>query len=160
MQRSSVHLLRGSQTHCWNQKSQIWTHQTKGQIPRLRCVGYLNSVKHLFGLKFLRLVTNELILCSRGNSSFPVVVLMRDSFIIALEGFCDCTWRNFFGLTDHLKVMMDYHFSLLNWAVVAIMWTLYFFQIGPSSVYHPYLVTTQLIGSSALRRKGIPQINI
>ena len=32
---------------------------------------------------------NELMLCSRGNSgsSIPVVVLMRDSFIIALDGF-------------------------------------------------------------------------
>ena len=35
--------------------------------------------------------SNELILYSRGNSSFPVVVLMRDSFIIALDGFCDST---------------------------------------------------------------------
>ena len=33
--------------------------------------------------------SNELILCSRGNtgSSFPVAVLMRASFIIALDGF-------------------------------------------------------------------------
>ena len=40
--------------------------------------------------------SNELILCSRGNSasSFPVAVLMRASVIIALF-FCDCTWRNF-----------------------------------------------------------------
>ena len=36
---------------------------------------------------------------------------------------------------------------------------LLFYQIGLSSVYHPYLVTTQLIGSNALRRKEIPQIN-
>jgi hypothetical protein len=28
-------------------------------------------------------------------SSFPMAVLMRDSFIIVLDGFCDCTWRNF-----------------------------------------------------------------
>ena len=43
--------------------------------------------------------SNELILCNRGNSaaSFPVVVLMRASFIIALDGFCDCTWRNFWS---------------------------------------------------------------
>ena len=36
---------------------------------------------------------NELILCSRGNSgsSIPVAVLMRASFIIVLDGFCDCT---------------------------------------------------------------------
>ena len=33
MQRSSIHLLCVSQRHGgWNQKSQIWTHQTKGQI--------------------------------------------------------------------------------------------------------------------------------
>ena len=33
MQRSSVHLLCVSQRHGgWNQKSKIWTHQTKGQI--------------------------------------------------------------------------------------------------------------------------------
>ena len=31
---------------------------------------------------------------------------------------------------------------------------LVFYQIGLYSVYHPYLVTTQLIGSNALRRKG------
>ena len=34
-----------------------------------------------------------------------------------------------------------------------------FYQIGLSSVYHPYLVTTQLIVSNALRRKEIPQMN-
>ena len=41
--------------------------------------------------------SNERILCSRGNtgSTFPMAVLMRSSFIIALDGFCDCTWRNF-----------------------------------------------------------------
>ena len=37
--------------------------------------------------------SNELILCSRGN--FPLAVLIRASFIIALEGFCSCTWWNF-----------------------------------------------------------------
>ena len=33
MRRSSIHLLCVSQRHSgWNQKSQIWTHQTKGQM--------------------------------------------------------------------------------------------------------------------------------
>ena len=60
----------------------------------LRCVCYLNSVNNLFWLQFTRTVKyNKIILCSIGNSgsSFPVAVLMRASFIIALDGFCDCT---------------------------------------------------------------------
>ena len=37
--------------------------------------------------------SNELILCIRGNSgsSFLVAVLMRASFIIAIDSFCNCT---------------------------------------------------------------------
>ena len=37
--------------------------------------------------------SSELILYSRGNSgsSIPVAVLMRTSFIIVLDGFCDYT---------------------------------------------------------------------
>ena len=57
---------------------------------------YFNSVKHLFGLQFLRLVTLAN-LCSAAEvtgSTIPVAVLMRASFIIALDGLCDCTWRN------------------------------------------------------------------
>ena len=56
----------------------------------LRCVCYLNSAKHLFGLQFLRLVT-----LINSGSTFFVAVLVRASLIIALDGFCDCTWRNF-----------------------------------------------------------------
>ena len=59
-----------------------------------RCVCYLNYVKHLFGAAISEAGnSNELILSSRGNSgsSIPVAVLMRASFIIALDGFCDCT---------------------------------------------------------------------
>ena len=98
----------------------------------LRCVCYLNSVKHLFGLQFLRLVTLMNLPSSRGNSgsSFPMAVLMRASFIIALDGFCNCTWRTFKVLEmfqidwpSCLKVMMDCHFSLLIWAVLAIIWS-------------------------------------
>ena len=60
-------------------------HAVSYQQLMVRCVCYLNSVKHLFGL--------QLILCSRCNyeSSIPVAVLMRASFIIVLDGFCDCT---------------------------------------------------------------------
>ena len=37
--------------------------------------------------------SNEFILCGIGHcgSSFPVAVLMRASFIIELDVFCDCT---------------------------------------------------------------------
>ena len=65
----------------------------------------------------------------------------------------------FSGLTwlSCLKVMMDCHFSLLFWAVLVTIWTWSFTKL--SSVYHPYLLITQLIGSNALKRKEIPQIN-
>jgi hypothetical protein len=44
-----------------------------------------------------------------------------DSFIITLDGFCDCTWINFLEIVQ-IKVT-DCHFSLLIWAVLAIIWT-------------------------------------
>ena len=61
------------------------------------CVCYENSVKHLFGLQFLRLVTlmNLSSAAEVTVSYIPVAVLMRDSFIIVHDGFCNCTWRNF-----------------------------------------------------------------
>ena len=86
--------------------------------------------------------SNELILCNRDKyGSFSVAVLVKDSFIIVLDGFCHCTWRNIQSSWNELK-----------WAVLAIIWTWSF------SVYHPYLVTTQGICSNALRRKEILQI--
>ena len=59
----------------------------------LRCVCYLNSVKHFFGLQFMRLVTLFNLSRGRGNpgSSFPVAVLMKASFIIVLDCVCDFT---------------------------------------------------------------------
>jgi hypothetical protein len=90
-----------------------------------------------------------------------VEVLMRASFIIALEGFWNCTWRNFqsswhfpYWLTfmsssnDGLSFLFAYlRCSCHNMELV-------FYQIALSFVYHSYLVTT--IGSKAIRRKGTP----
>ena len=63
----------------------------------LRCVCYLNSEEFIWASISEAGNSKELLLCSRYNSwsSFPVVVLMRASFIIVLGSFCDCTWRNF-----------------------------------------------------------------
>ena len=105
--------------------------------------------------------SNELILCNRGNSgsSFPVVVLMRASFIIALDGFLTALKETFKVLDilqidwpSCLKVRMNCHLSLLIWAVLAIIWTIWIIwtllHIGLTSLYLPYHVTTQLIGSN------------
>ena len=71
-------------------------HAVSSEQLMLRCVCYLNSVKHLFGLQFLRLVTRmNLSSAAEVTLDLPMAVLMRASFIIALDGFCDCTWRNF-----------------------------------------------------------------
>ena len=112
--------------------------------------------------------SNELNLCSRGNSesSIPVAVLMRASFITALDGFCDCTWRNFqssWNVPDYFKTWLSVNdglsflFAYLSCSCHNM--DLVFYQIGLSFVYSPYRVTTQLIGSNALRSKEIPQIN-
>ena len=92
-------------------------HTVAGQL-MLTSVCYLNSMKHLFGWQFLRLVT-EFILCSRGNSgsTFPVAVLMRARVIITLDVFCDSTVFQI-DWPSCLKVLMDCRFSLLIWAVL------------------------------------------
>ena len=105
---------------------------------------------------------NECILCSRGNcgSSFPRAVLMRASFIITFDSFSDCTWRNFqsswnfpFWLTFMSLSNGGLWFIFVYLICSCHNMDLFFYQIGLSSVYHPYLVTTQLIGSNALRTK-------
>ena len=96
-------------------------HVVSSEQLMFRCFCYLSSVKHLFGLQSEAGNSNELVLCSRGNSgsSNPVAVLMRASFIITLDVFCDCTWRTF--QSSCLKVMTDCRFSLLIWAVLAMI---------------------------------------
>jgi hypothetical protein len=73
-----------------------------------------------------------------------VAVLMRASFIIALDGF----WLTFMSSSnDGLSFILAYlSCSRHNMDLV-------FYQIGLSSIYHPYLVTTQLIGSNTLIRR-------
>jgi hypothetical protein len=68
-------------------------HAVSSEQLMLRCVFYVSSVKHLFGLQSEAGNSNELILCSRGNSglSIPVVALVRASFIIGLDVFYNCT---------------------------------------------------------------------
>ena len=64
-------------------------HAVSSEQLMLRCVCYLNSEAFIWAAISEAGNSNELILCSRGNSgsSFPVAVLMGDSFIIALDGF-------------------------------------------------------------------------
>ena len=63
-------------------------HSVSSEQLMLRCVCYLNSVKPLFGLQS----EVQLTLQQRKLWVFlSVAILMRASFIIALDHFCDCT---------------------------------------------------------------------
>ena len=154
MRRSSIHLLCVSQRQS---KSQIWTHQTKGQIstslmsiarvswPKqvsssywcplvvvplqqfdhkclihavsseqlmLRCVCYLNSVKHSVGLQFLRLVT-LMNLSPAAEVTLGLPFLWQSLMVFAT------------ALEETVKVLEMFHidWSLLIWFVLAIIWT-------------------------------------
>ena len=66
-------------------------HAVSSEQLMLRCVCYLNSEAFICAAISEAGNPNELILCSRMNygSSIPVAVLMRASFILVLDGFCD-----------------------------------------------------------------------
>ena len=70
-------------------------HTVSSEQLMLRCVCYLNTEAFIWAAISEAGNSNELILCSRGNSgsSFPVAVLRRASFITVLDGFCDCTTK-------------------------------------------------------------------
>jgi hypothetical protein len=68
-------------------------HAVSAEQLMLRCVCYLNPVKHLFGLQSevqLTLMNLSAAKVTLGFS-FPVAVLMRANFLIALHGFCNYT---------------------------------------------------------------------
>ena len=68
-------------------------HTVSSEQLMLRCVCYLNSEEFIWAAISEAGNSNDLILCSIGNSGsfFPLAVLMRASFITAHDGFCDCT---------------------------------------------------------------------
>ena len=127
---------------CWKEKTQNWTHQTKGQISNglmsivhvswpkpvssyywcplvvvslqqldheglihtisaeqlmMRCVSYLNSEKHLFGLQSEVELTlmNLSWTYPAAEVTLGLPFLWSASFIITLDGISICTWRNF-----------------------------------------------------------------
>jgi hypothetical protein len=93
--------------------------------------------------------------------SFPF--LWRSSWetvFIVLDGFCDCTWRNFKSSWN-----VPYWLTFMSWQSIITLFLfaylscschnmdLVFYQIGLSSVYPPYLITTQPIGSNTVTFK-------
>ena len=62
-------------------------HAVSSELLILKCVCYLNSEALIWAAFSEAGNTNELVLCSRGNSgsSIPVAVLTRASFIIVLD---------------------------------------------------------------------------
>ena len=106
-------------------------HEVSSEQLMSRCVCYLNSVEHLFGLQFLRLVT-LMNFSSAAEVTLGLAFLWRTDGLSFLFAYLSCSCHN-----------MD----------------LVLYEIGLSCVYPPYLVTTQLIVSNTLRRKGIPQVN-
>jgi hypothetical protein len=78
-------------------------HAVSSEQLMLRCVRYLNSVKHLLGQQS----ELQLTLMNSG-SSFLVTVLMRASFILALDGFCDCIRRNLHSSRSNQILLVTY----------------------------------------------------
>jgi hypothetical protein len=105
-------------------------HAVSSEQLMLKCVCYLNSVRHLFGLQFLKLVTITNVSCAAEvtlvlpflcgphksqfhNSTWWFLRLHLKDTLNVLKMF-----RIDWPLC--LKVMMDCCFSLLIWAVLAI----------------------------------------
>ena len=82
-----------------------------------------------------------------------VLFLVQASLFFFSSGFGNLTMKTWFTQSPLNSLCWD----------VSVTWTLWSIYLGCNfwliySVYHPYLVTTQLIGSNALRRKEITQM--